>query len=399
MPRIVKPLTDTQIKNAKPKHREYNLSDGSGLYLRIKANGSKCWIFNYHKPQSKKRTNLGLGTYPDLPLKVAREIKAEYQNLLTQNIDPAIHKKISEQNRTQLASITLEKVFEEWLEIERKKLTVKYVKDIEGSLRSHVLPILGNLPVAELTAVEAIETLRPLAAKGTLEMVKRICQRLNNIMTYAVNTGQVKSNCLTGISSAFESPRKKHLPTITPEKLPELMKRMEYSNITLTTKCLIKWQLHTMVRPGEAAGARWEEIDFEDAVWRISEKRMKKRKPHTVPLSRQALFLLEVMKPIASHRDYVFPANRNPKHHANKQTANMALKRMGYGGMLVAHGLRSLASTALNEEGFRSDIVESALAHEDKNKVRAAYNRAEYTDERREMMQWWSDQIEQNQMV
>jgi integrase len=154
-----------------------------------------------------------------------------------------------------------------------------------------------------------------------------------------------------------------------------------------------------MVRPGEAAGARWEEIDFEDAVWRISEKRMKKRKPHTVPLSRQALFLLEVMKPIASHRDYVFPADRNPKHHANEQTANMALKRMGYGGMLVAHGLRSLASTALNEEGFRSDIVESALAHEDKNKVRAAYNRAEYTDERREMMQWWSDQIEQNQMV
>ncbi len=397
MPRIAKPLTDTQIRNAKVENKEYNLSDGAGLYLRIKTNGSKCWIFNYYKPNSKSRTNIGLGIYPDLALKIAREIKAEYQSLLAQNIDPAIHKKISEKNSTQLASITLERVFEEWLEIEKTKLTSKYAKDIESSLRLHVLPCLGRLPITELTAVVAIETLRPLAARGTLEMVKRICQRLNKIMTYAVNTGRVKSNCLTGISSAFESPKKKHLPTITPEKLPELIKKMEYSNITLTTKCLIKWQLHTMVRPGEAAGARWEEIDFKDAVWRIPEKRMKKRKSHAVPLSKQALFLLEVMKPIANHRDYVFPADRNPKHHANEQTANMALKRMGFGGKLVAHGLRSIASTALNEQGFNPSLIEKALSHEDKNAVRAAYNRAEYMNERREMMQWWSDQIERNQ--
>ena len=396
MPRIVKPLTDTQIKNAKARDKEYNLSDGGGLYLRIKSNGSKCWIFNHYKPYTKKRTHLGMGTYPDLSLKVARDTKAQYQKLLAQCIDPAIQRKLSEQNNARLASYTLEKIFEEWLEVKKTKITARYAEDIEGSLRLHVLPTLGNLPLAEITAVQAIEALRPLAAKGTLEMVKRICQRLNKIMTYAVNTGLLESNCLTGISSAFESPKKKNLPAITPKELPEFMKAMAYSNMTLTTKCLIEWQLHTMVRPGEAAGTRWEEINFEEALWKIPEERMKKRKPHVVPLSKQALFLLEVMKPIASHRDYVFPADRNPKHHVNEQTANMALKRMGYGGKLVAHGLRSLASTALNENGFRSDIIESALSHEDKNQVRASYNRAKYLEERREMMQWWSDRIEKN---
>ena len=149
-----------------------------------------------------------------------------------------------------------------------------------------------------------------------------------------------------------------------------------------------------MVRPSEAAGARWEEIDFTQSVWNIPAERMKKKHPHTVPLTPQALALLESMKPISAHLEHIFPADRNPKAHTHEQTANMALKRMGFGGRLVSHGLRSLASTTLNEQGFDADIIEAALAHRDKNTVRAAYNRAEYIERRRPMMIWWSGHIE-----
>ncbi|MEO2183459.1 MAG: tyrosine-type recombinase/integrase, partial [bacterium] len=165
-------------------------------------------------------------------------------------------------------------------------------------------------------------------------------------------------------------------------------------SIKRTTRCLIEWQLQTMTRPGEAAGTRWSEIDLDKNVWLIPAERMKKKRPHTVPLSPQTLALLEIMEPISTHREHVFPADRNPRSYISEQTANMALRRMGYGGQLVAHGLRSLASTILNEHGFDPDVIEAALAHTDKNDVRAAYNRAEYLERRRTMMHWWSAHIE-----
>ena len=172
------------------------------------------------------------------------------------------------------------------------------------------------------------------------------------------------------------------------------MKAIANASIKKTTRCLIEWQLHTMTRPGEAAGTRWEEIDLEKNLWAIPATRMKKKRPHKVPLSLQMLALLEVMKPISANRVYVFPEDRNPRNHAHPATANMALKRMGFHRLLVAHGLRSLSSTILNEQGFDPDIIESALAHTDKNDVRGAYNRAEYLERRRIMMRWWSDYVE-----
>jgi integrase len=172
------------------------------------------------------------------------------------------------------------------------------------------------------------------------------------------------------------------------------MYKLSTANIKLTTRCLIEWQLHTMVRPSEAAGATWKEINEEKKLWIIPAERMKKRREHTVPLTAQTPALLKVMRPISEHREHIFPADRNPKTHCNSETANMALKRMGFAGQLVSHGLRSLASTTLNEEGFNPDVIESALAHTDKNEVRRAYNRAQYIERRRELMKWWSEHIE-----
>jgi integrase len=183
------------------------------------------------------------------------------------------------------------------------------------------------------------------------------------------------------------------MPTLTPEELPELMKALSTASIKLVTRFLIEWQLHTMVRPSEAAGAKWSEIDLHQKTWTIPPERMKKGKEHIVPLSPPAIGLLNAIQPISGHREHVFPADRNPKSHTNSQTANMALKRMGFKDRLVAHGMRALASTTLNEQGFDGDVIEAALAHVDKNSVRAAYNRAQYIEQRRDMMDWWSEYI------
>ncbi len=235
--------------------------------------------------------------------------------------------------------------------------------------------------------------LRPIEARGNLETVKRLAQRINEVMVYAVNCGLVFSNPLAGIKEAFKKPKKQPMAALTPEELPELMLTLASASIKKVTRSLIEWQLHTMSRPAEAAGAKWEEIDLEQRIWTIPPERMKKKREHRVPLTDETISIIEYLKPITGHREYLFPSDRDPKKHCNSQTANMALKRMGFANRLVSHGLRSLASTTLNEQGFESDLIEMALAHVDKNQVRSAYNRSDFLERRRPMMSWWSKHI------
>ena len=394
MARTTRPLTDTEVKQAKPGEKEFNLADGKGLYLRVKPNGSKLWLFNYSRPYTKKRANIGLGQYPALSLSKAREARRKNLELLSENIDPGNHKMEQRKLRGEANKNTLERVAHGWFQIKKSKVTYAYGEDIYRSLTLHVFPKLGSIPIHEINARTTIDTLTPIASKGSLETVKRLCQRLNEIMVFAVNTGLVDANPLSGISKAFQSPAKQHMPTLKPEQLPELMRTIANASIKRTTRCLIEWQLQTITRPSEAAGTQWNEIDIKRGLWTIPAERMKKKRAHSIPLTPQALELLKVMRSISKHREHVFPADRNPRTHINEQTANMALKRMGFGGLLVAHGLRSLASTTLNEQGFDPDIIEAALAHTDKNDVRAAYNRAEYLERRKTMMCWWSDHID-----
>lgn len=395
MARTTRPLTDTEVRKAKPKEKEYSLADGKGLHLRVKPIGSKLWLFNYTNPFTNKRTNIGLGQYPTVSLAKARSLRQANLELLSEDIDPRSHKIEQQRVNIEANNNTLEHVAHSWFQIKKTKVTDAYGEDIYRSLQLHIFPAIGKLPIHKVRARHAIEAINPIAEKGTLETVKRLCQRLNEIMVYAVNTDLIDSNPLTGIKSAFGSPKTKHMLTLMPNQLPELMVSIANASIKKTTRCLLEWQLHTITRPGEAAGTRWEEINFQECIWLIPAERMKKKRPHTIPLSPQALSLLEVMKPISQHREHVFPADRNPRNHTNEQTANMALKRMGYGGLLVAHGLRALASTTLNEQGFIPDVIEAALAHTDRNEVRGAYNRAEYLESRKVMMDWWSEHIEQ----
>lgn len=393
MARTTHPLTNTEVKQARAKDKEYSLADGGGLALRVKPNGSKLWIFNYSRPHTKKRANISFGLYPSLSLADARKKRDSARELLAKDTDPKEQRDSEKSQNQEAHSNTLEYVAADWFEVKQTEVTPNYAEDIWRSLHLHVFPTLGKLPIHKVTAPKTIEAIKPIAAKGNLETIKRLCQRLNEVMTYAVNTGLLEANPLSGIRRAFQSPVKRHMPALKPSELPELMNTVREASIKRITRKLIEWQLHTISRPSEAAGTRWDEIDFDSAQWIIPAERMKKGRPHTIPLTQQALDILEAMRPISGHREYVFTGDRNYTQPINEQTANMALKRMGFGGRTVAHGLRALASTTLNEQGFDPDVIEAALAHVDANEVRRAYNRAEYLERRRVMMVWWSDRI------
>ncbi|HDY7835052.1 TPA: tyrosine-type recombinase/integrase [Vibrio vulnificus] len=395
MPRQTKPLTATEVKNAKSKEKEYSLVDGQGLKLRVLPSGSKQWQLNYYRPTNGKRANLNLGRYPEVSLVQARKSALEARELIAQRIDPQEHKEQKLQEHKAIHEHTFLNISKEWFEIKKHDVTPDYAVDIWRSLELHIFPYLSDTPVNQITAPQVIELLRPIEAKGSLETVKRLIQRLNEVMGYATNCGFISANPLTGIRKAFKKPKKENMASLAPAELPELIEAIANANIKRTTRCLLEWQLHTMTRPSEASGARWDEIDWEEKIWTIPAERMKKRREHRIPLTEQMLAILEVIKPISSHRDFIFPSDRDPKKPCNSQTANMALKRMGFAGRLVSHGLRSLASTTLNEQGFDRDLIEASLAHVDDNQVRSAYNRTDYLERRRPMMSWWSGHIEE----
>ncbi|MBW3339791.1 integrase domain-containing protein [Klebsiella pneumoniae] len=389
MARITRPLTNNEILKAKPREKDFTLHDGDGLFLLVKTTGKKLWRFRYQRPGSSSRTNLSLGSYPALTLAAARQIRDQHLTTLAQGMDPQQQQvQASEQRQIELDSI-FSTVAANWFQIKSRSVTEDYAKDIWRSLDKDVFPTIGSIPVQEIKARTIVEALEPIKARGALETVRRLVQRVNEIMIYAVNTGLIDANPASGVGMAFENPKKQNMPTLRPEELPRLMRSLVMSNLSVATRCLIEWQLLTLVRPSEASGARWAEIDLDAKLWTIPAERMKAKREHIVPLSPQALDIIEVMKPVSAHREHVFPSRNDPKQPMNSQTANAALKRIGYGGKLVAHGLRAIASTALNEHGFNADVIEAALAHTDKNEIRRAYNRSTYLEHRVDMMKWW----------
>ena len=393
MARITRPLTNTEVLRAKALEKDLTLHDGDGLFLIVKTSGKKLWRFRYQRPTTKQRTMMGLGAFPALSLADARGLRTNYLALLANGIDPQVQAEVAEEEQQIALDSIFSTVAANWFQLKSKSVTPDYAKDIWRSLEKDVFPAIGEIPVQQIKARTLVEALEPIKARGALETIRRLVQRINEIMIYAVNTGLIDANPASGVGMAFEKPKKQNMPTLRPEELPKLMRSLVMSNLSVPTRCLIEWQLLTLVRPSEASGARWAEIDLNAKLWTIPAERMKAKREHIVPLSTQALEILEVMKPISAHREHVFPSRNDPKKSMNSQTANAALKRIGYGGKLVAHGLRSIASTAMNEAGFNSDVIEAALAHSDKNEVRRAYNRTTYLAKRHELMSWWGNKV------
>lgn len=399
MARIVTKLNDTQIKKAKTADddKEITLYDGEGLMLRVKPSGKKIWYFNYQVPVTKKRTKTKLGNYPHLTLARARAMRDEYLTLLANGIDPQVQNTEQANALKDATENTLQAVAERWLEEKKKTagLSQDHANDIWRSLELNIFPTLGKVPVKEIRPKMLKQHLDPIEQRGVLETLRRIISRLNEIFRYATTEELIEFNPADNLTQRFSKPKKQNMPALPPDELPRFMSALSNASIRLETRMLIEWQLLTWVRPGEAVRARWEDIDLENKIWNIPPEFMKMKRPHKVPLSKEALRILENMQPISGHREWVFPGIKTPLNHMHEQTANAALIRMGLGGELVAHGMRTIARTAAEESGkFRPEVLEAALAHSKSSEIIAAYNRAEYMPERTELMQWWGDYIQ-----
>jgi len=390
------PLTDTQIKQTKPSEKVITLSDGGGLQLRIKPNGSKLWQLRFNKPIDKKPALMGLGAYPAVTLGQARKLRDSAKELLVQGINPKEHRDEESLVKERIHKNTFDVVVQEWLVLKKSEVQESTFKTIETTLTNHIIPHLGSLPITAITAPIAIKALRPIEAKGNLEVIARACQYLNQIMRYATNHGIIHSNPLAGIKEVFMANKVTNNPHVPPEELPKLLLSIATANIKKVTRNLILWQLHTMTRPAEAALAKWDEIDYNNKLWIVPANRMKTGIEHKIPLTKQTLSLLHDCKLISAFSPYIFPADRDPNSHANKASANMALKRMGYQGKQTAHGLRGLARTALSDQGFAYEPSEACLSHKVGNSVSQSYNHSTYLNQRIEIMRWWSDHIEKH---
>lgn len=400
MPKVVTKLNDTQIKNTKPGEKEVNLFDGDGLFLRISPavkGGKKNWYFRYAVPVTKKRTKMSLGTYPHLTLAQARSLRDQYLALLAQQIDPQTHK-VDKANALKAATEhTLQVVAKNWLEEKKRTsgISEDHAADIWRSLERNVFPGLGNVPIKEIRPKLLKQQLDPIEQRGVLETLRRIISRLNEIFRWAATEELIEFNPADNLAQRFRKPKKQNMPALPPTELPRFLATLNNASVRMETRLLIEWQLLTWVRPGEAVRARWADIDTANGIWTIPADFMKMRKIHKVPLSREALRILETMKSVSGHREWIFPSIKTPLSHMHEQTANAAIIRMGFGGELVAHGMRSIARTAAEEFGkFRIEVLEAALAHSKKDEIVAAYNRAEYLAERVALMQWWGDYVQ-----
>ncbi|HIG5947768.1 TPA: integrase domain-containing protein [Klebsiella pneumoniae] len=399
MAKIAKKLTDTEIKSTKPADKEINLFDGDGLILRIAPlakGGKKNWYFRYAVPVTKKRTKVSLGAYPHLTLAKARALRDEYLSLLANGIDPQVHNTQKANALKDATEHTFQAVAKKWLDekVKTSGISQDHANDIWRSLERNIFPTLGDTPIKEIRPKMLKQHLDPIEKRGVLETLRRIISRLNEVFRYAATEELIEFNPADNLAQRFSKPKKQNMPALPPTELPRFLTVLNNASVRMETRLLIEWQLLTWVRPGEAVRTRWADIDTDNSMWNIPAEFMKMKKPHKVPLSKEALRVLDSMKAISGRREWVFPSIKAPLNHMHEQTANAAIIRMGFGGELVAHGMRSIARTAAEESGkFRTDVLEAALAHSKKDEIIAAYNRAEYLTERVVLMQWWSDYV------
>jgi len=389
------PLTDTAIRNAKPRAKPYKMMDAKGLFLFVHPNGGRYWRLRYLFG-SKDKT-LALGTYPVVTLADARDLQIAAKKLLQAGKDPGEERKAERREAVLNAENTFKSVAEEWRHANRARWTPDHAANTWSRLECHAFPSFGNRPIKAIKPADVLAMVKKIEAQGTTEMSHRVLQICGAVFRYAVASGRVEYDPTPSLRGALVSHKVKHYPTLTVKELPDFLKSLEKVKTTALNKLAVRLLLLTFVRQGELRQAKWEDVNFETKEWTLPAETTKMRETHVVPLSKQALALLKELKALAGDNPHnlLFPSqNRQKNPMMCENTVNNVLKRMGYAGKMVGHGFRALASTILNEQGFRADVIERQLAHKERNKVRAAYNRAEYLEERTAMMQHWADFVD-----
>ncbi len=386
-------LNEMKIRNAKPSGKNIKLSDGSGLYLLVHANGSKYWQFRYVFAGKEKVHSIG--KYPEVSLSEARERRADAQRLLRDSIDPSRHKQQQKRLLTYQHKNTFLAVAEEWHERNNGVWKPRHAFQTWRRLEMHILPELGRRPISEIKPLEVLAVVQKVELQGFTDLCVRVLWICSSVFRYAIITGRAEHNPALNLKGALKPYRENHLPSLRSREIPEFLNALDALKTTEQDRIAFKLLLLTALRTGELRRGRWEDVDLVGREWRVPAEMMKMREEHIVPLSGQAIYLLEELRNMTGHQKWLFPSRYgrvNPVMHENR--INDMIESMGYKGKVVGHGFRSMFSTILNENGFNRDAIERQLAHIEQNGVRAAYNRAEYLPERRFMMQWWADFID-----
>ena len=385
-------LSDAKVRNAKPQAKPYKITDGEGMFLLVTPSGSKYWRLKYHFAGREKL--LALGVYPEVSLGDARERRAQARKTVAAGNDPGEVKREAKRLAVLQTENAFETVAREWYEQRKHEWKPSSAKTTLKRLERHIFPKLGKRPITSITAPEILSMLRVIEGGGALDTAQRVMQMCGQVFMYAIATGRAERNPVPDLRGALKTPVTQHHAYLKAADLPEFLKKLEVYDGALQTQLALRFLLLTYVRTIELRGAEWPEIDFDKAEWRIPAERMKMKELHIVPLSRQAVAVLRELQKHTGNRQYLFPNQHNPVSFMSENTMLYALYRMGYHSRTTGHGFRSTASTILNENGFMPDVIERQLAHCERNKVRAAYNHAQYLPERRKMMQWWADYIE-----
>lgn len=387
-------LSDAKVRNAKPLSKPFKIADGEGLFLLVVPSGGKYWRFKYHFGGKEKL--LALGVYPEVSLGEAREKRAEARKTLAKGNDPGAVKRENKLQTALNSEHTFEAIAREWFAQRKHEWAEGTSRTHLKRLERHIIPKLGKRPIKEITAPEVLAMVRVVEGKGTLDTAKRLMQICGQVFMYAIATGRAERNPVPDLRGAIKTAVTTHHAYLRAGELPEYLMRLDAYDGAIVTKLALKLLLLTFVRTTELRAANWSEIDFDKAEWRLPAERMKMKEEHIVPLSSQAVSVLRELQNHTGNRQFIFPNQKNPfSAFMSENTMLYALYRMGYHSRTTGHGFRSTASTILNENGFMPDVIERQLAHSERNKVRAAYNHAQYLPERRKMMQWWADYIDE----
>lgn len=389
-------LTDTAIRKAKGREKEYKLADGGGLYLLVTPAGGRLWRLKYRVDGREKK--LAIGSYPEISLADARRRRDEARELIATGIDPSREKQQAKHRAKVNAANTFGEIAQEFIDKRRREGLSTSTADKSEYYISRMGPAVGRLPISEITAPDLLAMLRRIEAKGNYETARRVLQLAGRIFRYAVATARLASDPSRDLRGALTAPQPKHYGAIIePKRVGELLRAIDGYEGQVMTKIAMQLSANVFVRPGELRHAEWGEIDLEGGLWIIPADKMKMRRPHQVPLSRQSVELLRQVHEITGPTGYVFPSIRTRTRPMSENTINAGLRRLGFGGdEMTAHGFRAMASTLLNESGkWHPDAIERALAHGDEDRVRAAYHRGAHWKERVEMAQWWSDYLDQ----
>jgi integrase len=391
---VAMPLSDSACRNAKPKGKLYKLADSGGLCLRVTPQGGKYWTLRYRF--GGKQKDLSFGTYPSVSLAEVRGKRDNARKLLRDGVDPSVARLISRHDAILSSTTTFEAVSREWIKVRSSSISKRYAALIQSRFEKDLFPEIGPLPIDGITAPRLLSTLRRVQERGANETGVRLRQYCAKVFKFARASGITRNNPADDLQDAMVTPKSGHFASIDVEDLPSFLKKLSDSSVSvgMQTRSAIRLLMLTLVRTSELIGATWDEIDLEKATWIIPAKRMKKERDHIVPLSRQAVDILKVLRKMTTGT-LVFQGRNDRKKSISNSTILVGLYRMGYKGAMTGHGFRSLAMSTIKEKlGYRHEVVDRQLAHAPGNKVDRAYDRAKFLDERRKMMQEYADYID-----